>query len=102
MITCCLTYVIDPFKIDEFEAYGRRWMPLVDRFGGVHHGYYLPSEGANNVAMALFSFPSLARYEEYRAASAMDPDCIAARDFARETRCFSSLERTFFRPLPAV
>jgi len=99
MITCCLTYVIDPFKLEEFEAYGRRWMPLVARFGGVHHGYFLPSEGANNVAMALFSFPSLASYEEYRTASANDPDCIAARSFARDTRCFLSYERTFFRAL---
>lgn len=99
MITCCLTYEIDPFKLDEFEEYGRRWMPLVARFGGAHHGYFLPSEGANNMAMALFSFPSFALYEEYRAASAADPDCAAARDFARDTRCFLSYRRTFFRPL---
>jgi hypothetical protein len=99
VITCCLTYLIDPFKLEEFEAYARRWIPLVARFGGVHHGYYLPNEGANNVAMALFSFPSLARYEEYRVASAADADCLAARAFARETRCFLSYDRRFFRPV---
>jgi hypothetical protein len=98
MITCCLTYVIDPYKTAEFEAYARRWIPLVRRHGGAHHGYFLPSEGASNVALALFSFPSLARYEDYRVASAADPDCIAAREFARQTRCFSSYQRTFFRP----
>lgn len=59
MITCCLTYRIDPFKTVEFEQYARRWIPLVARFGGVHHGYYLPCEGANDVAMALFSFSNL-------------------------------------------
>lgn len=99
MITCTLTYVIDPFKLDQFEEYGRRWIPLVARFGGVHHGYFLPSEGANNIAMAMFTFPNLASYEDYRMASAIDPDCIAARDFARDTRCFLSYQRTFFRPL---
>lgn len=99
MITCCLTYRIDPFKLAEFEEYARRWIPLVARFGGVHHGYYLPSEGANDLAMALFSFPSLAEYERYRTASATDTDCIAVRDFARDTRCFLRYDRTFFRPV---
>jgi NIPSNAP len=63
MITCHLRYTIDPYKRDEFEAYGRMWIPLVNRFGGIHHGYFLPHEGANNIAYALFSFPSLAEYE---------------------------------------
>jgi len=99
MITCCLTYRIDPFKVAEFEEYGLRWMPLVVRFGGVHHGYFLPSEGANDMAMALFSFPSLAEYERYRASSAADADCVAARNYARDTRCFLSYDRTFFRPV---
>jgi NIPSNAP len=53
------------------------------------------------VAMALFSFPSLARYEQYRTDSATDPDCAAAREFASRTRCFLSYQRTFFRPTGA-
>jgi hypothetical protein len=44
MITCYLRYIIDPFKLREFE----------------HYGYFLPSEGANNVALAMFTFPSMA------------------------------------------
>ena len=99
MITCCLRYVIDPYKLEEFETYARQWIPLVRKHGGEHHGYFLPSEGANNVALALFSFSSLSRYEQYRVTTAIDPDCIAARDFARDTRCFVSYERTFFRPI---
>ena len=98
MITCCLTYVIDPFKLDEFEEYARQWIPLVRKHGGDHHGYFLPSEGANNVAMALFSFPNLASYEQYRLNSASDPECTAARSFANRTRCYLSYQRTFFRP----
>jgi mannose-6-phosphate isomerase-like protein (cupin superfamily) len=42
---------------------------LAERFGGRHHGYFLPHEGDNNVAVALFAFPSLAVYEQYPAAS---------------------------------
>ena len=78
MITCYLRYVVDPHKLQEFEDYARRWIPLVAKFGGTHHGYFLPHEGANNVAVALFSFPSLSAYEEYRMTSQSDPDCIAA------------------------
>ena len=33
---------------------------------GTHHGYFLPVEGANNIAIALFSFPSVSSYEGYR------------------------------------
>lgn len=99
MITCHLRYVIDPFKISEFENYGRMWIPLVEKFGGKHHGYLLPSEGASNIALASFSFPSLAAYEEYRTKSFNDPQCQAAFRYAEETRCFLSYERTFFRPM---
>src|SRR6266513_6345242 len=61
MITCVVEYVIDPAKTDAFERFARRWMELVDRHGGRHHGYFLPAEGASDKALALFSIPSLAR-----------------------------------------
>ena len=99
MITCYLRYIIDPSKLKEFEAYGKMWIPLVEKFGGQHHGYFLPSEGANNVALALFSFPSLAAYEGYRQQSQLDLECQAAFKYAEETRCIVSYERSFFRPV---
>src|SRR5471032_545450 len=99
MITCYLRYIIDPYKLKEFEAYGKLWIPLVERFGGQHHGYFLPSEGASNVALAMFSFPSLALYEQYRTDSLQDADCQAAFRYAEETRCIVSYERSFFRPV---
>ncbi|OYO30137.1 NIPSNAP family protein [Janthinobacterium sp. PC23-8] len=99
MITCYLRYIIDPYKLQQFEAYGKLWIPLVERFGGQHHGYFLPSEGASNVALAMFSFPSLALYEQYRIDSLQDPDCQAAFRHAEETRCIVSYERSFFRPV---
>jgi hypothetical protein len=99
MITCHLRYTIDPFKTKEFEHYGKIWIPLVEKFGGTHHGYFLPSEGANNLAIAMFSFPSLALYEEYRTKSLQNPECLAAFQYATDTRCVLSYERSFFRPI---
>ncbi|KKD00997.1 MULTISPECIES: NIPSNAP family protein [Photobacterium] len=99
MVTCFLRYVIDPYKVSEFEEYARMWIPLVNQFGGQHNGYFLPSEGASNIALALFTFPSLADYENYRKASTTDPDCLRAFQFAEDTRCIISYERNFFRPV---
>jgi hypothetical protein len=99
MITCTLRYVIDPYKLREFEHYAKLWIPLVNRLGGTHHGYFLPHEGANDIALALFSFPSLAAYEAYREAMAADAECQAAFAYAEETRCILRYERTFMRPI---
>ena len=99
MITCYLRYEVDPYKLAEFEAYGAMWLELLPRFGGIHHGYFLPSEGDSDIALAMFSFPSLAAYEKYREAANNDPDVQRAVAFAKETRCFTRYERSFFRPL---
>ncbi len=99
MITCQVKYVIDADKIAEFEEYSRMWLKLVPRFGGTHHGYFLPSEGASDIALAIFSFPSFAAYEQYRMDAASDPDVQKAVAFAKETRCFLRYDRSFFRPL---
>jgi hypothetical protein len=99
MITCYLRYVIDPAKLKEFEIYARVWIGLVNKFEGIHHGYLMPSEGANNIAVAAFTFPSLAAYEIYRIESADDPDCVAAFRYAETTKCIISYERSFFRPV---
>ena len=57
MITCYLRYEIDPFKVKEFETYAKMWIPLVNKLGGTHHGYFLPHESSDYVAVAMFSFP---------------------------------------------
>lgn len=99
MITCYIRYRIDMYKVAEFEEYARMWIPLVERLGGTHHGYYLPHESDSDLAVALFSFPSLAKYEEYRTQSMSDEGCQAAYAFAEETRCIVSYERHFLRPV---
>jgi hypothetical protein len=99
MVTVYLRYVVDPYKLKEFEHYGKLWIPLVNKFGGTHHGYFMPGEGANNIALALFTFDSLTAYETYRKRSFEDADCRAAFKYAEQTRCIISYERSFFRPV---
>lgn len=100
MITCYIQYKIDPYKLSDFEDYARSWIPLVEKFGGTHHGYFLPHESANYRAVALFSFPSLAAYEQYRRDSLDDLACQQAYALAERTRCILHYEREFLRPLP--
>ena len=99
MITCYLKYVIDPCQVEIFEQYGKKWIELVNRFGGTHHGYFMPAEGANNIAYALFSFPSLADYEVYRKRILTDKECIDTFKLAEDSKCILSYERTFLRPV---
>ena len=99
MITCYIKYIIDPHKLEAFEHYAKLWIPLVNKFGGQHHGYFLPSEGANNLAYALFTFSSLAEYELYRSKSFQDPQCLAAFEYAKTTQCVLSYERSFLKPV---
>jgi len=98
-VTIHLRYEIDADKIEEFREYGQRWIRLVNRLGGTHHGYFLPSEGDSDGAFAMFTFPSLAAYEQYRLASADDPECVEAYLFAVETGCIRRYERRFLAPV---
>ena len=74
MITCCIQYTLDPHQIEAFADYARRWPPIIERCGGDLTGYWLPNEGANNFAVAMIEFESLAGYEVYRAKLAADSD----------------------------
>ena len=69
------------------------------RCGGQHHGYFLLSEGASDVAYALFTFPSLAAYEQYRGKFGSDPDFVAADQVRDRSGCVVRYERTFLRPV---
>ena len=52
--------VIGSYQADEFSNRTRPWRAMVTRMGGMHHGYFLPNEGARNIAVAPFGVPSLA------------------------------------------
>ena len=100
-VTCCIRYVLDPFKRDDFEQYARRWQTIIPKCGGDLLGYFMPHEGTNNVALAMISFESLAAYEAYRARLRSDAEGAANFRFAEEARFILSEERTFLRPVGA-
>ncbi len=97
MVTCLLRYEVKADQVAAFETYARKWITLVNRFGGAHRGYFMPSEGASDEAYALFDFPSLAAYEAYRLASAADPTCQAL--FRELPALVHRYDRTFLRPV---
>ena len=102
MITVCLRYDLDPYKVHEFERYARAYMPIVLRLGGMHHGVFLPEEGQGSSAYVLMTFPSLGAYEEYQLRSARDPAARAADDDMREGGFVYGVTREFLKPvLPA-
>jgi len=96
-VTCCIRYVIDPFKREAFETYCRNWLTIIPSCGGELLGYFMPHEGTNNVALALISFESLAAYETYRARIMADERGAANFRFAQEERLILSEERSFLR-----
>ena len=97
MITCVIQYTLDPSQISAFEEYAATWPPIIERCGGKLVGYYLPKEGANNFALALIDFRTLADYERYRENLAADPD--AQTNFARgmQSGCMLAESRSFLR-----
>ena len=96
-ITCCIQYTLDPRKIDAFEEYAKRWESVIPRCGGDLIGYYLPKEGANNFALALIDFPSLADYETYRQRLFADPEARENFLDAQESACILVESRSFLR-----
>lgn len=117
MFTCVIRYHVDLEELQAFREYARAWIGLIRKYGGTHHGYFVPGTGDEvlpattfsfpglgtaapaDVAFALFSFPDIAAYERYRAAVAEDEACKAATAKFNETPCFSGYERSFLIPM---
>jgi hypothetical protein len=97
VITCCIQYTLDPRQISAFEEYATRWPPIIERCGGSLVGYYLPKEGANNYALALIDFASLADYEVYRQRLARDADAKQNVADATQSGCILAESRSFLR-----
>jgi len=76
MITLCIRYTFNPDKLSDFQAYVEGEQAPIERSGGKIVGYFLPTDfaGPTNEAIGLIDLPSLAAYEQYRAALADDPD----------------------------
>jgi hypothetical protein len=117
MFTCFIRYEIEPGKLDAFKEYARTWIALIRKYGGTHHGYFVPGEGSDvlpdasfsfpgigrkgppHIGVALFSFPNVEAYERYKRDVAEDEGCKAATARFNETKCFSAYERTFLIPI---
>ena len=100
-IACFIRYRIDPFQPEAFAEYARRWLAIIPRCGGDLRGYYLPHEGANDVAWGVIAFASLRAYEAYRARLKTDAEGRANFAFAAERRFIISEERTFVEEVHA-
>ncbi len=97
MITCVIQYTLDPHAIEDFEKYATTWPPIITRCGGQLTGFYLPKEGANDFAIALLDFESLAAYEQYRIRLAADPEARANVEAVRAARAVLAERRSFLR-----
>ena len=94
-ITCFIRYQIDPFQRDGFKKYAENWGRIIPRCGGHLVGYFLPSEGTNDVAWGLIAFDSLASYETYRARLRSDPEALENFSMAQTKRFILREERNF-------
>jgi hypothetical protein len=94
-ITCFIRYQIDPFQRAEFKKYAENWGRIIPRCGGHLVGYFLPSEGTNDIAWGLIAFDSLAAYETYRARLKTDPEALENFSMAQSKRIILREERTF-------
>jgi NIPSNAP protein len=113
-VTCQIRYTLDLNQLSAFETYARTWTVLVERYGGIHHGYFIPRvtpegvwmsfpelgyDGPADVAVAIFTFPDEESYRRYRETVAADPECQSAAALVRETGCFTRYERLFLEPV---
>ncbi|HCT60489.1 NIPSNAP family protein [Acidobacterium sp.] len=113
-VTCQIRYTLDVTQLAAFESYARTWMSLIERYGGTHHGYFVPRaspdevgasfpglgyDGPTDIAIAMFTFPDEESYRLYRNEVATDPECIKAAALVRESSCFTRYERLFLQPV---
>jgi len=106
MITCCIRYEIDPFKVAAFEHYARVWGAAIPECGADLIGYFAPHEGSATTAYGLYNIENLAAYEAYRARLQAHP--LGRENYAfaraegfiqREDRIFLKLASTPHAPL---
>ena len=101
-MTCFIRYQIDPFQRDAFKQYAENWGRIIPRCGGHLVGYFLPSEGTNDVAWGLIAFDSLAAYEQYRVRLRSDPEALENFSLAQAKRIILREERTFLEIVDAT
>ncbi len=99
---CFIRYQIDPFQLDAFADYARRWGEIIPRCGGHLLGYFVPSEGTNDIAWGVIAFDDLASYERYRRALRADAQGQANFALAQEKRFILREERSWLGVVPGT
>lgn len=99
MITCFIRYDIEPTGAQAFEDYARVWGEAIPRCGADLLGYFAPHEGSATTAYGVYSLPSLAAYEAYRARLRDDPAGRENFAFAQAERFIRREDRLFLRPV---
>lgn len=97
MITCVITYEIDPFRKEQFETYARRWGEAIPDCGADLIGYFAPHEGSTTTAYGIYTLPSLAEYEAYKARLADHPLGRENYEFARREQFIRREDRIFVK-----
>ena len=97
MITCFITYEIDPFKKAAFEHYAQQWGQAIPRCGADLIGYFAPHEGSATTAFGVYTLPNLAAYEQYKAKLAEDPIGRANYAFAQREQFIRREDRIFLK-----
>ena len=99
MITCYLKYTIDPHKLTEFEEYARLWIPIVNRMGGTHHGYFLPYEGRTTSQSRYSVFPAWPPTKTIVFRMTENSECMHVYAIEKRNRSIFRYERSFMRPI---
>ena len=97
MITCFITYDIDPCKKAAFEEYARNWGEAIPACGADLIGYFTPHEGSASTAYGVYTVPSLAAYEAYKQRLAAHPIGKANYAFAVRERFIRREDRIFLK-----
>lgn len=85
-ITCVIEYEIEPWAKDAFVRYAQMWGQAIPDCGADLIGYFAPHEGSATKGYGLYTLPSLAHYEAYKAR-------LRQHDIGREAFAFAKAER---------
>lgn len=101
MITLSIRYTIDPNKLSDFKTYVDAELEPIRQSGGKVVGYFLPTDfsGPTNEALGLIDLPTLAAYEQYRAALANDPEHKKNVARLEQSGAIVSMNRSIIRRL---
>jgi len=102
MITCFITYDVDPTRMADFESYAAEWERIIPDCGAQMIGYFLPHEGSLTTAYGVYSVTSLSAYEAYKARLSSHPDAIENFRFARDRGIIRREERIFCRRVAGI